>query len=72
MAAAAVAWRARDAVRNDPHAGRLVDLWTGSAVGAGITTGWPDARHAEAWRRWSDSTACDAEGRSTSMASGRW
>ena len=63
MAAATVARRARDAVRNDPYAARIVDLWTGNAVGAGITTRWPDARHAEAWRRWSDSTACDAEGR---------
>jgi lambda family phage portal protein len=63
MAAATVARRARDAVRNDPYASRIVDLWTGNAVGAGITTRWPDKPHAEAWRRWSDSTACDAEGR---------
>jgi lambda family phage portal protein len=63
MAAATVARRARDAVRNDPYAARIVDLWTGNAVGAGITTRWPDARHAEAWRRWAESTACDAEGR---------
>jgi capsid protein len=59
----AAARRARDAVRNDPYAARIVDLWTGNAVGAGITTRWPDTLHAEAWRRWSDSTACDAEGR---------
>ena len=63
MAAATVARRARDAVRNDPYASRIVDLWTGNAVGAGITTRWPDRRHADAWRRWADSTACDAEGR---------
>jgi lambda family phage portal protein len=62
-AAATVARRARDAVRNDPYAARIVDLWTGNAVGAGITTRWPDAAHADAWRRWSDSTACDAERR---------
>ena len=62
-AAATVARRARDAVRNDPYASRIVDLWTGNAVGAGITTRWPDAAHTKAWRRWSDSTACDAEGR---------
>ena len=62
-AALTVARRARDAVRNDPYAARIVDLWTGNAVGAGITTRWPDKPHAEAWRRWSDSTACDAEGR---------
>ena len=35
MAAASVARRARDAVRNDPYAARIVDLWTGNAVGAG-------------------------------------
>lgn len=63
MAAATVARRARDAVRNDPYASRIVDLWTGNAVGAGITTRWPDQRHADAWRRWAESTACDAEGR---------
>ncbi len=57
-----MARRARDAVRNDPCAARIVDLWTGNAVGAGITTRWPDKAHAESWRRWSDSTACDAEG----------
>lgn len=62
-AAATVARRARDAVRNDPYAARIVDLWTGNAVGAGITTRWPGRVQAEAWRRWSESTACDAEGR---------
>ena len=40
-AAPTVARRARDAVRNDPYAARIVDLWTGNAVGAGITTRWP-------------------------------
>jgi len=63
MAAPTVARRARDAVRNDPYACRIVDLWTGNAVGAGITTRWPDQRHANPWRRWAESTACDAEGR---------
>jgi capsid protein len=63
LAAPTVARRARDAVRNDPYAARIVDLWTGNAVGAGITTRWPDKPHADARRRWSDSTACDAEGR---------
>jgi lambda family phage portal protein len=57
-----VARRARDAVRNDPYAARIVDLWAGNAVGAGITTRWPDAAHTDAFRRWAESTACDAEG----------
>jgi lambda family phage portal protein len=62
-AAATVARRARDAVRNDPYAARIVDLWTGNAVGAGITTRWPGKAHADAWRRWADGTGCDADGR---------
>jgi lambda family phage portal protein len=62
-AAATVARRARDAVKNDPYAARIVDLWTGNAVGAGITTRWPDKTHAAAWRRWAEGTGCDAEGR---------
>ncbi|MCA3409186.1 MAG: phage portal protein, partial [Roseomonas sp.] len=61
MAAASVARRARDAVRNDPYAARIVDLWTGNAVGAGITTRWPETAHRNAWQAWADSTACDAE-----------
>jgi capsid protein len=51
LAAATVARRARDAVRNDPYASRIVDLWTGNAVGAGITTRWPDDAHGRAWQR---------------------
>jgi hypothetical protein len=63
QAAATVARRARDAVRNDPYAARIADLWTANAVGAGITTRWPDPAHGTAWTRWTDSTACDAEAR---------
>ena len=37
-AAPTVARRARDAVRNDPYAARIVDLWTGNAVGAAAPT----------------------------------
>ncbi|WP_249731999.1 phage portal protein [Roseococcus sp. SDR] len=60
-AAVTIARRARDAVRNDPYAARIVDLWSGNLVGAGITTRWPDAAHSDAWRRWAESTECDAE-----------
>ena len=63
IAAATIARRARDAVRNDPYAARIVDLWTANAVGAGITTRWPDDAHGRVWQRWAESTACDAEGR---------
>jgi capsid protein len=67
MAAATVARRTRDAVRNDPYASRIVDLWTGNAVGACITTPWPDKAHADAWRRWAESTGCDAEGTTAAL-----
>jgi lambda family phage portal protein len=63
MAAASVSRRARDAVRNDPYAARIVDLWTGNAVGAGITTRWPETAHGATWQAWAESTACDAEGK---------
>lgn len=57
-----VAARARDAVRNNPYASRIVDLWAANAVGTGITTRWTDAQaHADAWAAWSEGTACDAE-----------
>lgn len=60
-AATTVARRARDAVRNDPYAARIVDIWTWNIIGAGITTRWPDAAHADAWSRWSEGGECDAE-----------
>jgi lambda family phage portal protein len=62
IAAATIARRARDAVRNDPYASRIVDLWTGNAVGDGIKTSWPDEMHSHVWSRWSASAECDAEG----------
>jgi lambda family phage portal protein len=61
--AAAIARRARDAVRNDPYARRIVDLWTGNAVGTGIRTRWPGGKHAGAWKRWAEGVECDAERR---------
>lgn len=54
--------RARDLVRNNPYAARIVDVWTGNAVGCGITTRWQDARQRAAWARWAETPACDAEG----------
>lgn len=60
-AALTVARRARAAVRDNPYAARIVELWASNAVGAGITTRWPDDAHANAWRKWAESTACDAE-----------
>jgi lambda family phage portal protein len=54
--------RARDAVRNNPYAARVVELWVANAVGTGITTRWADARRAAMWKRWSASLEVDAEG----------
>lgn len=60
-----LAEQARDAVRNDAFARRIVDLWTANAVGAGITCAWKDKAHASAWKRWAESRECDAEGKKT-------
>ena len=60
-----IANMARDAVRNDAFARRIVDLWAANAVGAGITCAWADELHAEAWRRWAETRECDEEGKKT-------
>jgi len=57
-----VAARARDAVRNNAYAARVVDLWTANLVGTGITTQWRDAAHTSVWSVWSRSTDCDSDG----------
>lgn len=67
-AAQIVANSGRDAVRNDAFAARIVDLWAANAVGAGITCAWKDKARAAAWRRWAETTACDAEGKKTLAA----
>ena len=54
--------RARDAVRNNPYAARIVDLWVANAVGTGVTTRWADAARARAWQDWAASLEADAEG----------
>lgn len=60
-----IANSARDAVRNDAFARRIVDLWAANAVGAGVTCAWQNEAHASVWRRWAETTICDAEGRKT-------
>jgi lambda family phage portal protein len=58
-----IADRARDAVRNNAYAARIVDLWVANAVGTGITTSWPSGSgEAAAWRAWVAGPECDAEG----------
>lgn len=64
-AAEVIARSARDAVRNDAFAARIVDLWVANAVGAGITCAWADTRRAAAWKRWAETKACDVEGKKT-------
>lgn len=57
---------ARELVRNNPHAGRVVEIWTANIVGAGIVPRFRtgdaelDRKAQEAWRRWCDQ--CDADG----------
>jgi lambda family phage portal protein len=55
-----IADRARDAVRNNPYAARIVEVWVGQAVSDGITTRWDDEYHASAWTRWAASVEMDA------------
>jgi lambda family phage portal protein len=63
QARAIISYRAREAIRNDGFARRIVDIWVGNAVGAGITTAWQrGTEHAETWRAWANSTACDWDG----------
>lgn len=65
---------ARDLVRNNPYAARAVAVWVGHVIGDGIT-GRPrvggeaegvdeaaSARLADTWRRWAETTECDADG----------
>lgn len=56
---------ARDLVRNNPYAESAVSLLANHVVGWGITAKPRPAnsRLSEAWKRWADSTACDADGR---------
>lgn len=54
-----IADRARDAVRNNPYAARIVEVWVGQAVADGITTRWDDPEHVAAWAIWAEDVACD-------------
>lgn len=56
-----IAARARDAVRSNPYAARIVDLWVANAVGTGITTQWALPTHQTLWNRWTQGLACDLE-----------
>lgn len=56
-----VAARARDAVRNNPYAARIVDVWTANLIGAGIRTMWASDAHSRAWSVWTQSVTCDAQ-----------
>lgn len=60
--------RARDLVRNNPYAARIVDVWVAHLVGDGITAVWidkdgqVDEARQEAWNNWVNTTECDADG----------
>lgn len=57
--------RARDLVRNSPYAESALSTIADHAVGEGIIAKPvpADLRAREAWKRWAESTACDADGR---------
>lgn len=60
--------QARDLVRNNPWARRGLRRVTTDTVGWGIrpkATGRGAARVAELWKRWAETTECDAAGRNT-------
>jgi lambda family phage portal protein len=59
-----IAARARDAVRSNPYASRIVDIWVANAVGTGITTQWNAPATDALFTRWANSLECDAEGTS--------
>lgn len=60
--------RARDLVRNNHYARRIVDVWTAHLIGDGITCAWllpdgtPESVRQEAFKRWADDGECDADG----------
>lgn len=54
--------RARDLVRNDPHAARASDLIANNVVGKGIMPQLPEGDLAASWAKWTRSTACDISG----------
>jgi lambda family phage portal protein len=60
--------RARDLVRNNPYASRIVDVWLMHLIGDGITHVAETGDEAlnkllqERWMQWADSGECDADG----------
>lgn len=56
--------RSRDLVRNNAHAARIVQSIASQTVGTGIIGVVKDNSAVEiAWKKWSESTECDASGR---------
>lgn len=56
---------ARDLVRNNPYAESAVSTIADHAVGGGITAkpSTPNKKAMAVWKRWAESTTCDADGR---------
>ena len=53
---------ARDLIRNNPHAESAINTICDHTIGWGIVGKHQDAKIQEAWRAWSESTDCDADG----------
>lgn len=60
--------RARDLVRNNQYAARIVDVWVAHLVGDGITCAWvnpdgsADQARQQAFSAWANDGECDADG----------
>lgn len=54
---------ARDLVRNNPYASSALATIADHAVGTGIVPSSTNAKAMDIWRRWAETTACDADGR---------
>lgn len=51
-----------DLVRNNAHARKIIEEWVSQIVGDGITVIEPDEKYSEEWKRWAESSDCDADG----------
>ena len=54
---------ARDLVRNNPYAASILNTIADHTVGTGIVPSSENAKAMALWKRWAETTACDADGR---------
>jgi lambda family phage portal protein len=61
-AAAPLRQAVRDLVRNNPYASAALSSIVNETIGWGIVAESPNARAMTLWRKWAETTACDADG----------